>query len=182
MKKKPMYRWKFLKEGMKSNSGNVQWKKRVWKHFNGTLEMCEAGFHCSKTIYQAFSYVQGEILAQVEVKGKSIVRNDKEVWESMRVVKTWKWQKKDSVAFAIYSANLVIGIYEKQYPNDNRPRKAIEAAKKWLKNPTEENRSAAESVAESAVWAAESAAWSANSIIAKITQWMKKHLVKLEEL
>lgn len=47
----------------------------------------------------------------------------------------------------------MIDIFEKGHPNDDRPRKAIEAAKEWLKNPTEENRKAAE-----AAWAAAAAA------------------------
>jgi hypothetical protein len=31
----------------------------------------------------------------------------------------------------------------KEYPNDSRPRDAIEAAKRWLKNPTKRNSEAA---------------------------------------
>ena len=34
--------------------------------------------------------------------------------------------------YAIFAAEQVIGIYEKKYPNDDRPRKAIEAAKAVL--------------------------------------------------
>ena len=67
-----------------------------------------------------------------------------------------------AVRYAIFAAELSIGIFEKQYPGDDRPRKAIEAATEWLKSQTEANRSAARSAAESAARsAAESAAWSA---------------------
>ena len=38
--------------------------------------------------------------------------------------------------FAILCAEQVIDIYEKQYPDDNRPMKAIEAAKNYLNNPS----------------------------------------------
>ena len=58
----------------------------------------------------------------------------------MKLVKVWKWQKKDSVAIAIYSAELCLENFEKVFPNDKRPREAINAAKRWLENPTEENR------------------------------------------
>ena len=68
----------------------------------------------------------------------------------MKVVKAYKWQKKDSVELAIYAAELVIDTYEKEYPNDDRPRKAIEAAKTYLKSPTDKNRQAAEAAAEAA--------------------------------
>lgn len=40
--------------------------------------------------------------------------------------------KNEKIKYAIYSARLVIDIFEKKYPNDNRPRKAIEAAELYL--------------------------------------------------
>jgi len=43
------------------------------------------------------------------------------------------------VSYAIFAAEQVIDIFEKQYPNDDRPRKAIEVAKAYLKNPNLEN-------------------------------------------
>ena len=163
-------KYKFLRlvrNKIKSNSGNLTWKIGEWQTHKGTLSMCNAGLHCSKTPYQAFSFVQGEVLAVVETKGKHIIEDDKECWEQMRIVKAYKWTKKDSVAFAIYAAELVLNNYEKEHPDDLRPRQAIEAAKKVLFHDTPENRSAARSAAWSAwsaAWsAAESAAWSAES-------------------
>ena len=41
--------------------------------------------------------------------------------------------------YAIYAAEQVIDIYENKYPNDDGPRKAIEAAKNYLNNQTVEN-------------------------------------------
>ena len=164
-----MKRYKFLRKGLKSENGNFKWKLGEWYTHEGEIEMCSSGFHCSKGIYQAFSYVQGEILAEVEVKGKHQTQDHKEVWEKMRVVKTYRWDKKDSVLFSIYCAYLCLDNFEKVFPDDKRPREAIEAAEKWIKNPTKKNQSAAESAAESAwsAWSAESAArsaaWSAES-------------------
>ena len=148
--------YKFVREGLKSENGNCKWELNKWKKVR-SIDMCHQGFHCSKTKYQAFSYVQGEILAEVEVRGKSQTQEDKEVWSEMRLVKCWKWQKKDSVALSIFAAEECLKNFEKEYPDDKRPRKAIQAAKKWLKDPSEKNESAAKSAAESA----ESAAWSA---------------------
>ena len=183
------YRYKFLREGFRSNSGNLVWDTK-WKH-EDELIMCKKGLHCSKTKYQAFSYVQGEILAKVEVKGKSIKSEDKEVWSNMRIVRAWKWQKKDSVSLAIYSAQLVLKNFEKKFPKDNRPRKAIEAAIKYLNYPSIKNQSAAWSAARSAesaarsarsAWsAARSAAWSAESAaVKKISKWIEDR--ELEEI
>lgn len=37
--------------------------------------------------------------------------------------------------YAIFAAESVVGIYESYYPDDKRPRNAIRAAKKYIKNP-----------------------------------------------
>ena len=177
--------YKFLREGLKSDNGNEVWKIGKWKKHRGKLEMCKSGFHCSKRIYQAFSYIQGEILAEVEVRGKSIKREDKEVWSEMRIVRAWKWQKKDSVSLAIYCAELCLKNFEKVYPKDKRPRKAIEAAKLWLKGKMTDKELSA---ARSAAWSAESAAWPAawsaawSDLINKISIWMDKRLLTLKEI
>jgi hypothetical protein len=133
---KKQLKYKFLREGLKSNSGNLTWKIGKWVHEKGKLDICNNGLHCSLYPDQAFSYVQGEILALVETKGKAILQEDKECWSDMRIVKAYKWTKTDSVELAIFAAELVIDIYEKQYPNDDRPRKAIEAAKAYIKDPS----------------------------------------------
>src|SRR3990167_2175163 len=83
----------------------------------------------------------------------------------MRIIKWKKWTKKDSVSLAIFSAELVLDNFEKKYPDDKRPREAIEAAKAVLKNDNEKTRDAA-SAAASAVWSAAAGAASAASAAA----------------
>ena len=147
---KKILRYKFLRKGMKSENGNLKWRLNKWNKAEGQLSMCNNGLHACKEPYWAFSYVQGEILALVECRGKHLKDKNKECWEEQRVVKTWTWTKKDSVRLAIYSAELVIKIYERQYPNDDRPRKAIETAKEWLKHPTMKSAYAAADAAHAA--------------------------------
>jgi hypothetical protein len=159
-------RWKFLRTGLKSENGGLKWKKGEWQKVTGELELCRNGLHCSKNAYDAFSYVQGEILAEVECRGKHLFDENKECWEEQRVVKTYRWTKKDSVRLAIYSAESCLKNYEKIYPKDKRPRQAIEATKRWLKTGSKKGLSAACSAArsaESAARSAESAARSAGS-------------------
>ena len=183
-----MKRYKFLKEGFKSNNGNCVWEIGKWKKHKGKLEMCKSGFHCSKKIYQAFFYVQGEILAEIEARGKKLAEKDKEVYSEMRILRAWKWQKKDSVELAIYCAELCLKNFEKVYPNDKRPRIAIESTKLWLKGKISEKElfaaeSAAWSAAESAAGSARSAEWSAGSaVIDKMANWMDKRLKILETI
>ena len=143
--------YKTMLSGLKSSNGNVLWRLNKWKKHKGKLEMCERGFHCSKRVINAMQFVAPGYVTKVEVRGEHLKDKDKEVWSEMRVVKKYKWTKKDSLKLAIFSAELCIENFEKEFPNDDRPRKAIEAAKLVLKSDTAKNRSAARS-AESAAW------------------------------
>src|SRR6185312_12079791 len=195
--------YKFLRTGMKSQHGNCTWKVGEWKH-EDVISLCSQGFHASERIMDALSYVPGEILAQVEVKGNHFDETDKQVWTDMSVVKAWHWTKEDSVALAIFAAELVIVVYEKDYPGDNRPRQAIEAAKTYLVNPSgaaEAAARAAGAAAEAAAGAAEAAAraagaaaraavwaavWAARAagaeILDKINNWMVERISSLKEV
>ena len=179
-KEKKIYRWKFLRKGLKSENGNLKWKKNKWNKVTGKLSICNWGLHCSKKPYDAFSFIQGEILAKVECRGKHLIEDDKECWQEQRVVKAYKWTKKDSVKLAIYSAKLVLPIFEKEYPDDKQPRQAIAAAIKWLKNPSKKNKDAAWAAAETArdaAWAAAEAA-----AIKKIQRYFNKLVKELKPL
>ena len=77
----------------------------------------------------------------------------------------WAWwylkkvlPKEQSVKIAIYAAEQVIKAFEKKYPEDDRPRKAIEAAKAYSKNPCNETAYAAVDVTYAAANAAATAA------------------------
>ncbi len=153
--------YKVFKKNLKSNHGDIKWKLNKWQTHKGKLEMCRSGFHCSKKIIDAMQYTSAEIIAQVEVKGKHLKHTDKQVWEQMCIVKTWKWTKDDSVSLAIFTAELVLPNFEKVYPNDKRPKKAIEAAKRWLRKKSETARNAAVSAAKGARNAAARASASA---------------------
>jgi len=154
--------YKFLdlhRKKIVSRSGNVTWRINEWQEVKGKIRCCHNGLHCSDKIYQAFSYVSGTVLAKVEVAGKKDkdAENDKHCHQKMRIVQAWEWDKITSVKLAVYAAELVIDIYEKQYPNDKRPRNAIEAAKKYLKKPTKANAYAADAAANAAYAAANAA-------------------------
>jgi len=77
---------------------------------------------------------------------------------------------KQNIQYAIFAAEQVISIFEEKYPEDNRPRKAIEAAKNYLNKPNKETASAAYAAyaasaanAASAAYAAASAAYAASA-------------------
>ena len=62
-----------------------------------------------------------------------------------------------SVKWAIACASRVLHIFEKKYPDDLRPRQALEAAMRWLNSPTKTNRVAAVAAAAAAYAAADAA-------------------------
>ena len=188
------YMWKFLNQKGKtivSEHGNTKWKLGEWNHVDGEIDCCNNGFHASKTIYHAFSYVLGSVLAKVEVKGKHDDEDDKSAYSDMRIIEAYKWTKKDSVALSIFAAEMCLKEFEKLYPDDDRPRKAIDAARAVLAHDTAKNRSAARSAAGSAAWSASesarsaawSAAWSASSAATeKIGKWFKNRVKELEKM
>jgi hypothetical protein len=69
-------------------------------------------------------------------------------------------QKEVQILFAILCAESVLKYFENKYPNDNRPRKAIEAAKNYLKDPSAANKKVAYAAAYAAA-AADAAAYAA---------------------
>jgi hypothetical protein len=68
---------------------------------------------------------------------------------------------KNKIHYAIYAAEQVIEIYEKKYPDDQRPRNAINAAKKVLKSNTKKNRDAADASSHAAYAAADASSHAA---------------------
>lgn len=54
---------------------------------------------------------------------KGLMNGDKNEWANWLIVRVMTQDQK--IRYAIYAAEQVIDIYKKNYPNDNRPRKAI---------------------------------------------------------
>ena len=144
-----MIAYKFLNPGLKSNYDGSPWEIGKWRTVEPTQKEC-VGLNCSKLIVDALGYVQGKILAKVEYRGKIIDSGDKLTCEKMRVVKAWKWTKKESVKIAIFAARLVLPNFETTQTNDDRPRKAIEAAEKWPEKRIKKNLASAASAASAA--------------------------------
>jgi len=67
---------------------------------------------------------------------------------------------KEKLSLAIQCVERVLFMWEEKFPDDNRPRKAIEAAKAYLANPTKENKKAAKAYAKAASAAAYAASTS----------------------
>ena len=75
-------------------------------------------------------------LAQEKKDYKSLlelcIKEDRFDWANWVI--SQKLPKINKVRYAVYAAEQVIGIYEKQYPDDKRPREAIRADNRYIKN------------------------------------------------
>ena len=85
-------------------------------------------------------------------------------WANWLIVRLMN--RKQKVQYAIFAAELVIDIYEKKYPDNDKPKKAIEAAKAYLKNPSKKTKSDASNAANEAAYAAANVAADAAANVA----------------
>jgi len=91
---------------------------------------------------------------------KKLISADKLRWANWLIVRVMDY--KQYVSYAVFAAEQVIEIFEKKYPDDKRPRLAIEAAKKCIDGPSKKNKNAAANAANAA-YAAVNAAYAANA-------------------
>ena len=119
---------------------------KLSKEYLNNVGACQSGveWFCGQTETDGIKVV-GKLIKQKQ--------NEWANWIMARML-----DKVNKVRYAIYSAELVIDIFEKKYPNDNRPRKSIECAKAWIENPTEENRLKCAYASESAYTSASASA------------------------
>ena len=97
--------------------------------------------------------------------------SDKKSWEAKELLaaaiknKDWSMARwgisrlmthKQQIRWAIYCAEQVIKVYEDKYSGDDSPRKATNAAKKYLKKPSKESKADAYTAAYIAAAAAAS--------------------------
>ena len=92
------------------------------------IQPCIRGYHFVN-IEQLPQWL-GPTLYEIEVRGQIIHEADKSVAEQARLIrKVETWNNKTLRLYAADCAERVLGLYEKQYPKDDRPRKAIQAAR-----------------------------------------------------
>jgi hypothetical protein len=195
--------YRFVTDDLKSQHGRVQWVVGEWQKRKGKLILCGHGFHASQRPLNSLNYIFGTRWFECEARGNILKDADKFCASEMRLVK--EIPNRVIQEFAIDCAWRVLRIFEKKYPDDKRPRKALEAARTYLKFPTKENleklnaaRDAAGAAAGAAAWAAaraaagdaaraaagaaaRAAAWAAAWAAARDAEikWQNRHLLNL---
>ena len=87
-------------------------------------------------------------------KDQTIKIDNKDLFDWLNENITRLITKKQCIKYAVYAAEIVLPIFEEKYPEDDRPRLAIESAKKCILDPSEENKKKASSAASAAYSAA----------------------------
>ena len=136
------------------------------------IRPCARGYHFVN-IEQLPQWL-GPTLYEIEVRGRVIHQADKSVAEQARLVrKVETWNDKTLRLFAADCAERGLGLYEKLYPNDDRPRKAIQAARDFANGLI--TKDAASATAYSANAAASATAYSAAAANAE-RKWQVERL------
>ena len=100
-------------------------------------------------------------------------------YQDCRYGLSYMMTKIQRVEWAVYCAEQVLHLFEDKHPDDKRPRLAIKAAKKYLKNPTDKNAYAAYAAAYAgAAYAAAYAAYAAADAAADAASDVKKQMQK----
>ena len=96
MKTKKVLAWHWT-DGMKLRDGQILKVGKTYR-YEGTLEMCERGYHASRDIRDALSYAPGFTVSRVECSGdmeerddKLVCRNRKVLWtvDAKKIVLSW---------------------------------------------------------------------------------------------
>ena len=119
------------------------WTVGEWREVPAPVRECE-GLNCCRNIIDAMSYVDMEVLAEVEIDGKRVDSGDKITVQRMRIIRAWRWTRQDSVLLIAYMVKLYLAYLEKSSRLDAvHSKEEIESAKRLIKNPTYENTVAA---------------------------------------
>ena len=115
---------------------------------NGKLIACLNGYHLCRA--SDLVYWLGPVIWEAEHDGDVLVAEDKLVVRRTRLLRRVStWTEHSARLFAADCAEHVLSFFEEKYPNDTRPRQAIEAARLF----------AADNITAAAMIAAREAAW-----------------------
>ena len=125
------------KDGVACNGGQGRWylpkngKPGKWMPpIKGKLEPCENGYHLCR-LEDLLRWLNAEIY-EAEGRGDMVGCEDKVVYREARLMKKIEpWDERTARLFAADCAEHVLPIFEKELPNDDRPRKAIQATRNF---------------------------------------------------
>lgn len=140
------------------------WTPGEWMpEAKGELTLCANGYHLARE-QDLLRWLNASIY-EAEPSEEMVEGDDKVVCRSVRLLRKTPWNQQTAVLFACDCAERVLPLFEREYPDDQRPRQAIETARKWVhgKATLEEVQAAADAAytAYAAAYAANAAAYAA---------------------
>jgi hypothetical protein len=132
------------------------WTPGAWVEVEGNIEACSNGLHACRD-EQVLDWF-GPAMFELEYDGEPTDAGNKVVGRRARLLRRFEtWNERTARLFACDCAERVLPIYERDYPNEGRPRMAIEMARRFAKGNATRKELAA---ARDAAWdAARDAAW-----------------------
>lgn len=171
--------YKFLSPGrMAPYVDGFQWPEPgVWLEVSGPLVPCENGLHVLR--WDQLIYWAEPELWTVEVDESEVIDHGNKVVvrRACLVSQVDAWTERTAREFACDCAERVLPIFERERPDDDRPRRAIEVARRFARGEaTDSELAAAWAAARAAAWAAarsatRSAAWAATRSATRPSAW-----------
>jgi hypothetical protein len=127
-----------------------------------TLNKIKAKSPCEDGWDKLLNYL-GKTQADNEPLSIATIIQSNGIKDALWALRAVEGKDKEIRLFAADCADLVLPIYEKQYPNDDRPRKAIQAARDYANGviSKDELTAAGDAAGDAALTAALTAAWDA---------------------
>ncbi|MGH2835407.1 MAG: putative immunity protein, partial [Solirubrobacteraceae bacterium] len=149
-----------------AHGGSGKWVKNRWRTVDGLLVPCQHGIHYCRRDQLVLWLGPTVWLFEDGSPEETLDRDDKMVTRRGRIVEkveAWKWPTWQ--LFAADCAEAVLPLFEERFPNDDRPRKAIEAARLHARGelPAAEAAEAAEAAWAAGAAGAAGTAWAAGA-------------------
>ena len=126
------------------------WTPGEWMPKIERLELCNSGYHVVTIAHLPEWF--GPAIYEVEVRGEHLDAEDKSCWQEARLLRCYEgWNERAARLWACECAGHVLHIFEKAYPDDKRPRRVIETARRYALGAATDEELAA---AGDAAWAA----------------------------
>ena len=148
------------------NKPDEKWRIGQRRTLKGEIIPCQYGYHASPSLWDALRYAPGALACKVELSGTIVPHGDDKYAASTRKLVAAVNVERELRLFAADCAEHVLYLFEEKYPDDDRPRKAIQSARDFANDSisayaTNAAADAANAAANAAYATADAAAYAA---------------------
>ena len=111
------------------NKPDEKWRIGQRRTLKGEIIPCQYGYHASPSLWDALRYAPGALACKVELSGTIVPHGDDKYAASTRKLVAAVNVERELRLFAADCAEHVLYLFEEKYPDDDRPRKAIQSAR-----------------------------------------------------